>query len=68
MDHSSPYPTRTSGNRVMVFVDGENLAARYGSVLGEDNPQPHVRRSVVCFGSVIKPQHYPYEGRPFSYR
>jgi uncharacterized LabA/DUF88 family protein len=28
--------------RVMVFVDGENLAIRYGKILGDQKPQKHI--------------------------
>jgi uncharacterized LabA/DUF88 family protein len=35
-------PTARSETRIMMFVDGENLAKRYGAMLGEDKPMSHV--------------------------
>jgi hypothetical protein len=31
-----------AGTKAMMFIDGENLAIRYGEMLGSANPQPHV--------------------------
>lgn len=30
-------------SRIMMFVDGENLANRYGAMLGDSTPVPHVK-------------------------
>lgn len=38
----TPYPNTIGPSRVMVFVDGENLAIRYGDQLGTQQPLPHV--------------------------
>ena len=38
-----PYPAEIKNCRVMVFVDGENLAIRYGNLLGENQPFNHVQ-------------------------
>jgi len=35
-------PTARSETRVMMFVDGENLAKRYGAILKTDAPRSHV--------------------------
>src|SRR4051794_30283828 len=32
-----------AGTKAMMFVDGENLAIRYGEMLGGQKPQPHVQ-------------------------
>lgn len=37
------------GARIMVFVDGENLAARYAEVLGSSSPQDHVQHEAGVF-------------------
>jgi uncharacterized LabA/DUF88 family protein len=37
-----PFPEHIKGCRVMVFVDGENLAIRYASMLGSQEPVHHV--------------------------
>src|SRR5437763_4858767 len=31
-----------AGAKAMMFVDGENLAIRFGQILGENSEQPHV--------------------------
>ncbi len=35
-------PTARLETRVMMFVDWENLAKRYGAILGTDEPRSHV--------------------------
>jgi uncharacterized LabA/DUF88 family protein len=37
------FPCHIKNRRVMMFVDGENLAIRYGSMLGAAKPPDHVR-------------------------
>jgi hypothetical protein len=34
--------TARAETRIMMFVDGENLAKRYGAMLGGDEPMSHV--------------------------
>jgi hypothetical protein len=51
------FPPHTKHDaRVMVFVDGENLAIRYGAILGEDKPQQHVafERNVFVWSRFAK--------------
>ena len=38
-----PYPAEIKNSRVMVFIDGENLAIRYANLLGENKPFDHVQ-------------------------
>jgi uncharacterized LabA/DUF88 family protein len=37
-----PFPGGLGGTKIMVFVDGENLAARYGELLGDSMQLKHV--------------------------
>lgn len=37
-----PFPASMRNSRVMVFVDGENLAIRYGEKLGNSTPFRHI--------------------------
>jgi uncharacterized LabA/DUF88 family protein len=37
-----PFPAHIKTCRMMVFIDGENLAIRYGSMLGNAQPFSHV--------------------------
>jgi len=41
-ENSVPYSVH-QGTRVMVFVDGENLACRYATELGDQSAQDHVK-------------------------
>ncbi|MBP6355036.1 MAG: hypothetical protein KA318_04975, partial [Nitrosomonas sp.] len=38
-----PYPAEIKNSRVMVFIDGENLAIRDANLLGENKPFDHVQ-------------------------
>jgi uncharacterized LabA/DUF88 family protein len=38
-----PFPEHIKDARVMVFIDGENLAIRYGAILGGSQALPQVR-------------------------
>ncbi len=42
MQSSHPFPPHVKTCRVMYFVDGENLAIRYGSLQPAGGPLPHV--------------------------
>jgi uncharacterized LabA/DUF88 family protein len=57
-----PFPEHTKDCRVMVFVDGENLAIRYGKMLADQNKQPcdHVRyeRDVYDWSSFLQLAHH----------
>ena len=39
-----PYFVRQPHVRIMIFIDGENLAIRYDNKIGEDIPKEHIRR------------------------
>ncbi len=54
-----PATTRAE-TRIMMVVDGENLAKRYGAILGEDAPMSHVhyQRDVYVWS--------PYASRSLS--
>lgn len=36
------WATTRAETHIMMFVDGENLAKRYGAIVGEDAPMSHV--------------------------
>ena len=50
-----PYPQHIKPCRVMVFVDGENLAMRYGCMLGANSPFQHVKfeKDVYVWASIL---------------
>ena len=56
----NPFPDSIKGARVMVFVDGENLAIRYGCVLGGKAPLPHVEYEpdVFVWSKLLNMQHH----------
>lgn len=39
------FPENMHENRIMIFIDGENLAKRYKNMLGNDKPHTHVNYS-----------------------
>lgn len=50
------FPDGLKSARVMIFVDGENLAARYGELLGERQPLKHVayQKGVFVWSSYLR--------------
>lgn len=49
MQSGYPFPPHIKACRVMYFVDGENLAMRYGALLPPSGPLPHVAYSANTF-------------------
>ncbi len=49
MQYIYPFPAHTKACRAMYFVDGENLAIRYGAQLGGNQPLPHVKFEANTF-------------------
>jgi NYN domain len=49
--------------RIMMFVDGENLAKRYGSLLGDAQPKRHVlyEPDIVAWSSIASRTSGPYD-------
>jgi uncharacterized LabA/DUF88 family protein len=59
-----PFPEHIKNCRVMVFVDGENLAIRYGKMLDAQNMKPceHVKyeKDVYVWSSFLALAHHRY--------
>lgn len=45
----NPFPNNIRESKVMIFVDGENLAIRYNKMLGNNNPFNHVNHLANVF-------------------
>ncbi len=69
-----PFPDTIKNARVMVFVDGENLAVRYGKLLGDKPPCSHVtyEPNVFVWSELLNMAHHltcdlpKSPGNPFS--
>lgn len=55
-----PYPEQIKPSRVMVFVDGENLAIRYGAMIGDSAPFGHVlfEKDVYVWAPILNLDHH----------
>ena len=55
-----PFPQHIGSTRIIVFVDGENLAIRFGAVLGENKLAPRIEyeRDVYVWTEQLNMHHH----------